>query len=702
MKDLVMEPLQRLGRALMGAVAVLPVAAILSGVGYWIANTTSEDNIAALVLTSAGDAVLGNLGWIFAIAIAFGLAKDSNGAAALSAFLAYATFMKIIGPEAVAGYQGIEDPGALTGDAAVSWASHGWDAIGGGNVLLGILAGILAAWTYNRFHATKLPDYLAFFSGRRLVPILTAIFAIVICGILYFVWPLVYNALFNFGTFIQGLGAAGAGIYGVANRLLIPTGLHHALNSIFWFDVIGINDIGNFLGGQSTIDAAAAATSAAECPGTWVNGQCSVEGVVGRYQAGFFPVMMFGLPGAALAMYLRADKGKRKMAGSLLAAGALASFLTGVTEPLEFSFMFVAPVLYLVHALLMGLSVFIAAAMEWTAGFGFSAGFIDLVLSSQNPLANNWYMLIVQGVVFFFLYFIIFYTLIGALNLKTPGRGDDEVAQTEHTGSEDEKLKATATQIIHGLGGPENINTLDHCTTRLRVTTRDGEQVAEDEIKRAGVAGTMRPSKNNVQVIIGPAVQFVYDEIQHQLRTGVPAAAAAPAASASGSTRIAGVPADSAGGTTELRSPFPGQIVPLSQVPDESFAQGMVGEGFAVIPPHTDAFDVCAPASGTITMVFKTLHAFGMKTDDGLDVLVHIGLDTVNLQGEGFTALAKKGDVVQAGTPIIGVDAQALSTRGVNLITPVVCTTKKQVSSVDAHAADSADLGEAAATVHRV
>ena len=260
MKIDVMGPLQRLGKALMGAVAVLPVAAILSGVGYWISSAAGPDNLAAQLLISSGDAVLANLGWIFAIAIAFGLAKDSNGAAALSGFLAFATFMKLLGPEAVAGYRGIEDPTALTGDEALEWASEGWNAVGGGNVLFGILAGVMAAWVYNRFHGTKLPDFLAFFSGRRLVPILTAVIAIVISGILYFVWPFIYNALFNFGTSIQGLGAAGAGIYGVANRLLIPTGLHHALNSVFWFDVIGINDIGNFQAGQKTIEAAATAT----------------------------------------------------------------------------------------------------------------------------------------------------------------------------------------------------------------------------------------------------------------------------------------------------------------------------------------------------------------------------------------------------------------------------------------------------------
>lgn len=713
MKVDVMGPLQRLGKALMGAVAVLPVAAILSGVGYWISSAAGPDNLAAQLLISSGDAVLSNLGWIFAIAIAFGLAKDSNGAAALSGFLAFATFMKLLGPEAVAGYRGIEDPTALTGDEALEWASEGWNAVGGGNVLFGILAGVMAAWVYNRFHGTKLPDFLAFFSGRRLVPILTAVIAMVMSGILYFVWPFIYNALFNFGTSIQGLGAAGAGIYGVANRLLIPTGLHHALNSVFWFDVIGINDIGNFQAGQKTIEAAAAATSAADCPGMWANGQCTVEGVVGRYQAGFFPVMMFGLPGAALAMYLRADKKKRKVVGSLMAAGALASFFTGVTEPLEFSFMFVAPLLYVVHALLMGLSVFIASAMEWTAGFGFSAGFVDMLLSSQNPLANKWYMLLVMGVGFFALYFVIFYFLIGWLNLKTPGRGEDDAVADpmEDSAAGDDKTARDAARIIEGLGGKDNIDSLDYCTTRLRVGVKERALVRDALIKRAAVSGVIHPSEKSVQVIVGPAVQFMYDEVSHQLRHGSPALATTGAASAAGAAGVAAsVPASAGAASTQsvsgetdvdVRVPFAGDVVELSQVPDASFAQGMVGEGFAVMPDAVDAFDVCAPVDGTITMIFKTRHAFGMKTADGLDLLIHIGIDTVELKGEGFTALAKKGDTVTAGTPIIAVEASKLRERGVNLITPVVCPTAKQVAGVDIAREGHALPGEVAATVKR-
>ncbi|MCS4490272.1 N-acetylglucosamine-specific PTS transporter subunit IIBC [Corynebacterium sp. ES2794-CONJ1] len=518
MKDAVFTGLQKLGKALMGAVAVLPVAALLMGIGYWIdPNGWGENSLAAAILIKSGAAVLDNLGLIFAVAISYGLAKDSNGAAALSGFIGFMTVTSLLNASAVAGYKGI-DVDSLDGAGKLEWLSYGWGAVGNKNVLFGIIVGILASWVYNRFHNTKLPDYLAFFSGRRLVPILTSIFSIVLAGILYIVWPFVYHILFDFGESIQSLGALGAGIYGFANRLLIPTGLHHALNSIFWFDVIGINDIGNFLKGGETIAAAASATDAASCPGNWTGTVCEAVGYVGRYQAGFFPVMMFGLPGAALAITLRARPERRKVVGSLMMAGALASFFTGVTEPLEFSFMFVAPLLFLVHALLTGISVAIAASMNWTAGFGFSAGAVDMALSSQNPLANEWWMLLVMGVVYFAVYYFVFYALIGWLNMRTPGREDEDTEVSEATMDTDEEVATASRIIIDGLGGGSNVENIDYCATRLRVVVKDNTQVSEQVIKRAGVAGVIRPSQKNVQVIIGPKVQFVYDEVARQLK----------------------------------------------------------------------------------------------------------------------------------------------------------------------------------------
>lgn len=724
-----MGPLQRLGKALMGAVAVMPLAALMMGVGYWIISVGGDNAVIfGDLLLKTGAAVLDNLGVIFAIAIAYGLSKDNSGAAALAGFVGFATLVNLIGPDAIAGYRGI-DPAELTGDEALQWAEAGWNGIGYGNVLFGIMIGILAAWTYNRFYQTQLPDALAFFSGRRLVPILASIFSAVVAGIMYIIWPLIYSALFSFGAWIQGLGAVGAGLYGFANRLLIPTGLHHALNSVFWFDVMGIDDIRKFQEGPATIDAAAAATDALSCPGVWDGSTCEVMGIIGQYQAGFFPIMMFGLPGAALAIYLRAKTKRRKAVGALMMAAAVASFFTGVTEPLEFSFMFLAPLLYLVHAILTGISLAIASAMGWTAGFGFSAGAVDFLLSSQNPLANQWWMLLVMGVAYFFVYLGIFYFLIGKLNIKTPGREDDDEADsgagfdafTDVAGtptgagavaSSSNPNTQTAQQIVRGLGGKDNIDSIDYCSTRLRTRINDPELVTESEIRKASVSGLVRPSKQTVQVIVGPKVQFVYDEVARilaqsgadveligerpvsELDSNIGAGAAGAAgAGAAGTTTLAGT---IAGVVVELSKPTVGSVTALENVSDEAFASKSIGDGFALIPVETAAvFDVCAPASGQLDMVFKTNHAFSITTVNGLEVLVHIGFDTVKLKGEGFTRLVEAGQTVEAGQPIIRVDAKTLRAKGVDLTTAVVMPTKKQVENVQL----AQGFGSVAATV---
>ncbi len=479
-----MKQLQNLGKSLMQPVAVLPVAAILMGIGYAIdpAGWGGDSAIAAFFI-KAGAAVLDNMGVLFAVGVAYGLSKDKDGAAALSGLVGFLVITTLLSPGSVAQLRGVAPEMVL--------ATEGFGKIN--NAFIGILSGCVAAFSYNRFYQVKLPDALAFFSGRRLTPIMTVFFMLITSGIMFFVWPIIYSGLVFFGGSIAQLGAFGAGIYAFLNRLLIPTGLHHALNSVFWFDTIGINDIPNFLGGQ-----------AATYPGV----------VTGMYQAGFFPVMMFGLPGAALAMYTTAKDNKKKVAASLLLAGSLAAFLTGVTEPIEFAFMFLAPGLYLLHAVLTGISVFIAASMQWIAGFGFSAGLIDYVLSINNPMATNVFMLIPLGVVFFVAYFVTFRFVILKFDLKTPGREEDldenEGAVLE-TGT---NFTAMAKVILEGLGGKENIDTMEHCITRLRVNVKDYTLVDEAKIKKTKISGIIRPSKTNVQIIVGPHVQAVYDEVR--------------------------------------------------------------------------------------------------------------------------------------------------------------------------------------------
>lgn len=477
---------QKVGKALMVPVATLPAAAILMGIGYWIdPNGWGANSALAAFLIQAGSAIIDSMPVLFAIGVAYGMSKDKDGAAALAGFVGFLVVTKLLSPTAVAQIQGID----------LSLVPAAFGKIN--NQFVGILVGIISAEIYNRFSEVELHKMLAFFSGKRLVPILTSFAGIFIAFVLMYAWPAVYNALVSFGESIQGMGEMGAGIYAFFNRLLIPVGLHHALNSVFWFDVAGINDIPNFLGGAKSL-----------AEGT------ATLGVTGMYQAGFFPIMMFGLPGAALAMYHTAKpENKEKVASMMLAAG-FASFFTGVTEPLEFAFMFLAPALYVLHALMTGISVYIAASMQWISGFGFSAGLVDMILSSRNPLAKDWYMLIVQGLLFSALYYSVFRFAIIKFNLKTPGReDDDETASTSKvTGSKETGILAR--QYLKALGGHENITSIDACITRLRLTIKDSAIVNEKTLKALGAMGVVKLGANNLQVILGPQAEIVAGEMK--------------------------------------------------------------------------------------------------------------------------------------------------------------------------------------------
>ncbi|KJF97282.1 N-acetylglucosamine-specific PTS transporter subunit IIBC [Photobacterium leiognathi] len=475
---------QKVGKALMVPVAVLPAAAILMGIGYWIdPNGWGANSALAAFLIKAGAAIIDNMSVLFAVGVAYGMSKDKDGAAALSGFVGFLVVTTLLAPGAVAQIQGIDPSAVLAAFGKIN------------NQFVGILVGIVSAELYNRFSSVELHKALAFFSGKRLVPILTSVAGIVIAGILMFIWPSIYGGLVHFGESIQGMGSVGAGIYAFFNRLLIPVGLHHALNSVFWFDVAGINDIPNFLGGAKSI-----------AEGT------ATPGITGMYQAGFFPIMMFGLPGAALAMYHTAKAKNKERVASLLLAAGFASFFTGVTEPLEFAFMFLAPVLYVIHAALAGLSVYIAASMQWIAGFGFSAGLVDMFLSSRNPLAVQWYMLIVQGIAFFFIYYFVFRFAIVKFNLKTPGREDDEEETSAAAGSAE--TGELAKQYLKALGGHGNLENIDACITRLRLTLKDSSLANEKTLKALGAMGVVKLGSNNLQVILGPLAEIVAGEMK--------------------------------------------------------------------------------------------------------------------------------------------------------------------------------------------
>lgn len=630
----------------MVPVATLPAAAILMGVGYWIDPVGwGGDNALAAFFIKSGSAIIDNMSVLFAIGVAYGMSKDKDGAAALTGFVGFLVLTTLCSPAAVSMIQKIPADQVPAAFGKIS------------NQFVGILVGIISAELYNRFSGVELPKALSFFSGRRLVPILTSFVMIVVAFILMYIWPVIFDGLVNFGEQIQKLGSVGAGVYAFFNRLLIPVGLHHALNSVFWFDVAGINDIPNFLGGAQSIEAGKA-----------------VIGITGRYQAGFFPIMMFGLPGAALAIYHCArPENKAKVLGIMM-AGAFAAFFTGITEPLEFSFMFVAPVLYVIHAVLTGISVFIAASMQWIAGFGFSAGLVDMVLSSRNPLAVHWYMLIPQGLVFFAIYYVVFRFTITKFNLMTPGR-ELAVAGSEADGQDvnvsaatNEDVSGLARQYIAAVGGSDNLTGIDACITRLRLNVKDSSLVNEAMAKRLGASGVIRLNKTSVQIIVG----FVAEKIANAMKTTGPVAAA-EATSALAAAPAAVKPQAVANATTiaALVSPVTGEVVALDQVPDEAFASKAVGDGVAVKP--TDK-TVVSPAAGTIVKIFNTNHAFCLETEKGAEIVVHMGIDTVALGGQGFKRLVEEGAEVVAGQPVLEMDLAYLNANARSMISPVVCS----------------------------
>ncbi|UNC51099.1 N-acetylglucosamine-specific PTS transporter subunit IIBC [Enterobacter huaxiensis] len=658
--------LQKVGRALMVPVATLPAAAILMGVGYWIDPVGwGGDNALAAFFIKSGSAIIDNMSVLFAIGVAYGMSKDKDGAAALTGFVGFLVLTTLCSPAAVSMIQKIPADQVPAAFGKIS------------NQFVGILVGIISAELYNRFSSVELPKALSFFSGRRLVPILTSFVMILVAFILMYIWPVIFDGLVNFGEHIQKLGSVGAGVYAFFNRLLIPVGLHHALNSVFWFDVAGINDIPNFLGGAQSIEAGKA-----------------VVGITGRYQAGFFPIMMFGLPGAALAIYHCArPENKAKVLGIMM-AGAFAAFFTGITEPLEFSFMFVAPVLYVIHAVLTGISVFIAASMQWIAGFGFSAGLVDMVLSSRNPLATHWWMLIPQGLVFFAIYYVVFRFTITKFNLMTPGRelavaGSEADGQDVNVSADKEQdVAGLARQYIAAVGGSDNLTGIDACITRLRLNVKDSSLVNEALAKRLGASGVIRLNKTSVQIIVG----FVAEKIANAMKTTGPVAAAeasaAPAA-APAAARPQAVP--NAVTIAALVSPVTGDVVAIEQVPDEAFASKAVGDGVAVKP--TDK-TVVSPAAGTIVKIFNTNHAFCLETEKGAEIVVHMGIDTVALNGQGFTRLVEEGAEVVAGQPILEMDLDFLNANARSMISPVVCSNIDDFSGLVIQAKGQVVAGE--------
>ncbi|HCD4757730.1 TPA: PTS N-acetyl glucosamine transporter subunit IIABC [Enterobacter hormaechei] len=608
---------QRLGRALQLPIAVLPVAALLLRFGQ-------PDLLNVPFIAQAGGAIFDNLALIFAIGVASSWSKDSAGAAALAGAVGYFILTKAmvtINPEINMG------------------------------VLAGIITGLVGGAVYNRWAGIKLPDFLSFFGGKRFVPIATGFFCLILAAIFGYVWPPVQHAIHAGGEWIVSAGAMGAGIFGFINRLLIPTGLHQVLNTIAWFQ---IGEFTNAAGAVFHGD---------------INRFYAGDGTAGMFMSGFFPIMMFGLPGAALAMYLAAPKARRPMVGGMLLSVAITAFLTGVTEPLEFLFMFLAPLLYLMHAILTGISLFVATLLGIHAGFSFSAGAIDYVLMYNLPAASsNVWILMVMGLIFFVIYFVLFSAVIRMFNLKTPGREDtkDDVVTSEANSNTEEGLTQLATSYIAAVGGTDNLKAIDACITRLRLTVGDSARVSDAMCKRLGASGVVKLNKQTIQVIVGAKAESIGDEMKKVVARGPVAAAStdnAPVAKPQAVPNAVTIAA--------LVSPVTGDVVALEQVPDEAFASKAVGDGVAVKP--TDK-TVVSPAAGTIVKIFNTNHAFCLETEKGAEIVVHMGIDTVALNGQGFTRLVEEGAEVAAGQPILEMDLDFLNANARSMISPVVCS----------------------------
>lgn len=490
-----MKYLQKLGKALMLPVAVLPICGLLMGIGYALCPGAMQGGdikgvipLIGLFLVKAGGALIDNMALLFVIGVGVGLSKDNDGTGGVAALASWLMITTLLNT----GFVTTIMP-AIAENANKTLA---FDKIV--NPFIGILAGIIGSTCYNKFKDTKLPDWLSFFSGKRCVAIVAGVVSILVSVVLLFVWPLVFGALIALGEGIVKLGGVGAGLYAFFNRLLIPTGLHHALNNVFWFDTIGLGDLTHFWAGETSAD---------------------VSWSLGMYMSGFFPCMMFGIPGAALAMVQTAKSTKKKVAIGLVASAALSAFVCGVTEPFEFGFMFLAPGLYVVYALLYGIFTTVTTILGFRAGFSFSAGATDLFFSASLPAAQKTWMILPLGIAAFLVFYVVFRFAIVKFDLKTPGREDDDDLEAEKSAVlANNNYTEVASVILEGLGGKENVKSLENCITRLRLEIKDQSVVDEKKIKSAGVAGVIRPGKNSIQVIVGTKVQFVADEMKKMLK----------------------------------------------------------------------------------------------------------------------------------------------------------------------------------------
>ena len=699
MKDKIFGVLQRVGRSFMLPIALLPVAGLLLGIG---SSFTNETMLAAYglnsvihqgtliytildVMSRTGSAVFNNLALLFAMGVAIGMARKEKEVAALSGAVAYIIMNTAI-QAMINAAGGVE---AMPANSTTTMLGITTLQMG---VFGGIVVGLGVAALHNKFYKIELPQVLAFFGGTRFVPIVSSIVYLVVGIAMFYIWPVVQSGIAALGALVLASGYAGTFIYGLLERALIPFGLHHVFYMPFWQTAVGgtaIIDGVTVTGAQNIFFAELASKSTTVF---------SVSAT--RFMAGKFPFMMFGLPGAALAMYQCAKPEKKKVAGGLLLSAALTAFLTGITEPLEFTFIFVALPMYAVHCVLAGLSFMLMHILNVGVGMTFSGGLIDLVLFGvmQGNAKTHWVWVVVVGAVYFVLYYIIFRFMISKFDYKTPGRDDAEevklytradvnarsAASGSTTPAGDDPVSAL---IVEGLGGADNLSDVDCCATRLRCTVKDAALVRQDVLKASGASGVICKG-NGVQVVYGPKVAVIKAKLEDYLEnapktpaaTATPAPATAPAAPAA------------AAKDTVLSACLNGTVVPLAEVKDEAFASGALGDGIAIEPA---VGELVAPADGEISSTFDTHHAVGMTTVDGAELLMHIGIDTVKLGGKHFTYLVNEGDKVRKGQPLIRFDIEAIKAEGYPVTTPLIVCNTDEYAAVTPKASGTVKQGDA-------
>ena len=691
MKDKIFGVLQRVGRSFMLPIARLPVAGLLLGIG---SSFTNETMLAAYglnsvihpgtliytildVMSQTGNAVFNNLALLFAMGVAIGMARKEKEVAALSGAVAYIIMNTAI-QAMINAAGGVE---AMPANSTTTMLGITTLQMG---VFGGIVVGLGVAALHNKFYKIELPQVLAFFGGTRFVPIVSSIVYLVVGIAMFYIWPVVQNGIAALGALVLASGYAGTFIYGLLERALIPFGLHHVFYMPFWQTAVGgtaIIDGVTVTGAQNIFFAELASKSTTVF---------SVSAT--RFMAGKFPFMMFGLPGAALAMYQCAKPEKKKAAGGLLLSAALTAFLTGITEPLEFTFIFVALPMYAVHCVLAGLSFMLMHILNVGVGMTFSGGLIDLVLFGvmQGNAKTHWVWVVVVGAVYFVLYYIIFRFMISKFDYKTPGRDDAEEvklytradvnARNAASGSVPAGNDPVSAMIVEGLGGAANLADVDCCATRLRCTVNDAALVKQDVLKASGASGVICKG-NGVQVVYGPKVAVIKAKLEDYLESTpknpvvAPSPAAAPAAK-----------------DTVLSACLNGTVVPLADVKDEAFASGVLGDGIAIEPSDGE---LVAPTDGEISSTFETHHAVGMTTADGAELLMHIGIDTVKLGGKHFTYLVNEGDKVKRGQPLIRFELEAIKAEGYPVTTPVIVCNTDDYAVVEAKASGTVKQGDA-------